>query len=62
MPNVNKACAMLHTLESQKVVQKNFEEQIETSAMMVEVQNGNKSTSNKLKGLSRKESRNRKTS
>lgn len=38
LPNVNKTYAMLLTVESQRSVQRSFEQQLETTALMVETQ------------------------
>lgn len=42
LPTVNRAYAIMQTVESQKLVHKNFEETVETSAMMVKLQNSGK--------------------
>lgn len=47
LPSFNKAYAMLQTIESQILVYKNFEEQLESNAMMVKTQIGTKTTNNK---------------
>lgn len=47
LPTVNRTYAMMQIVESQKLVNKNFEETIEANAMMVKTQSGGRSISNK---------------
>lgn len=58
LPNVNEAYAMLQDVESQRMIQKNFEEVLEPGAMMLRTQNYGKGSNKgpfKRKDADRKE-------